>query len=65
MIEIVADDDSSPAYLLRNTSTGEIDTDSQRNLIVACLSETTRPTLGPSLQATLGASGWTITQQTY
>lgn len=27
IIEIAADDDSSPAYLLRNTSTGEIDTD--------------------------------------
>jgi acyl transferase domain-containing protein len=66
VIEIPASDSDSPiAYLFTNINAGGISKHSQRNLTIAYLSENARVALGPSLQATLEASGWDITQQTY
>ncbi|CZR67900.1 probable 6-methylsalicylic acid synthase [Phialocephala subalpina] len=62
IIVIPANDRGTPAYLSTSTNIGKA---GQRNLTIASLGEATRPALGPSLQATLEASGWTITQQTY
>lgn len=65
ILEVAAfDEGSNTAYLLGNTSTGKVNTDSPRNLVVARLVGGTRPALGPSLQAILETSGWIITQQT-
>ncbi|KUJ19322.1 KR-domain-containing protein [Mollisia scopiformis] len=65
IIEIAANGQGSSAYLLTNNSAGEIDRDSRRNLVIACLDETARQAIGPSLKATLEASGWSIRQETY
>ena len=64
LIEIAAKSNSSLAYLWSSTGTGP-DTESRENLIVVRLAENTPEALPPSLQATLEASGWVITQQTY
>lgn len=65
IIEIAASDEvGASAYLLGNSSTGKVDTEPPRNLVVARLVGGTKPALGPSLQAMLEASGWKITQQT-
>lgn len=63
VIEIAATSNSTQAYLWSSTGT-RLDPDSYGNLIVVRLAETTPEALPPSLQATLKASGWTITQQT-
>lgn len=64
VIEIAATNNSSLAYLSSSIGT-DLDTNCHGNLIVVRLAETTPEALPPSLQATLKASGWTITQQTY
>ncbi|KAL7803491.1 beta-ketoacyl synthase domain-containing protein [Trichoderma aethiopicum] len=62
-LTIGATDDGSLGFLLRNMRKAAYSS-SNRKLLVANLKGTTRPSLGPSLQATLSASGWEITQQT-
>ncbi|KAM5343618.1 hypothetical protein ACJ41O_012155 [Fusarium nematophilum] len=67
-IEIAATSESPWAYL--SHSKGSITSDdlsrqSNGHLIVARLSDKTPKALPPSLQSTLKASGWHITQQTY
>lgn len=64
IIEIAATSNSSPAYLLRNTGSGQVG-DSRKSLLVPRLADTTPKALPPSLQAALEASGWAITQQTH
>lgn len=65
ILAIAAADHSNPAYLLRNSNAETVASISRRKLLVASLKGTKRPALGPSLQATLEASGWAIVQQTY
>ncbi|KAI0128336.1 beta-ketoacyl synthase domain-containing protein [Xylariales sp. AK1849] len=64
ILEIAASDDGRPAYLLRNTIEAESKQQPPRNLLVASLSGRNRPSLGPSLQATLEKAGWIVIQQT-
>ncbi|KAL7787165.1 beta-ketoacyl synthase domain-containing protein [Trichoderma ceciliae] len=65
ILTIAATDYSSPGFLLRNSNAKAVHSNPRRKLLVACLKGTARPALGPSLLATLAASGWEITQQTY
>ncbi|OTA81918.1 hypothetical protein M434DRAFT_85057 [Hypoxylon sp. CO27-5] len=65
VLEVAPTGNSPLAYLSKlNSSTGVV-TNSPKHLIVVRLSETTPASLPPSLQATLEASGWAITQQSY
>ena len=63
-IEIAATGNSRLAYLWSSRGT-DLETASIGSLVVVRLAETTPETLPPSLQATLEASGWTITHQAY
>ena len=63
-IKIANTINSRSVFMCSSAETG-LDTDSRGNLIVVRLTETTPEKHPLSLQATLEASGWTITQQTY
>ncbi|KAI1213019.1 uncharacterized protein F4807DRAFT_471537 [Annulohypoxylon truncatum] len=65
ILEVAPTTNSPLAYLSKSKTSTEISTGSKKHLIVVRLSDTTPTTLPPSLHATLEASGWTITQQTY
>ncbi|KAI0202678.1 beta-ketoacyl synthase domain-containing protein [Astrocystis sublimbata] len=54
-----------PAYLISKTTPTIKQHGGRGRLIVACLNEDHRATLGPSLRGTLEASGWDITTQNY
>ena len=63
VMEIGATSKSSPAYLWRRAGASSNNV-SQGNLVAVRLAESAPENLPPSLQATLQASGWTITQET-
>ena len=63
-MEIAAIGNSNSATLWSSNST-HADTDSCGNLLVVRLAKTTPKTLPPTLQSSLEASGWTITQQVH
>ncbi|PTB66757.1 beta-ketoacyl synthase domain-containing protein [Trichoderma citrinoviride] len=64
ILTIAATDDGSLGFLSRNPTKTAPST-SRHRLLVASLKGTSKPALGPSLLATLSASGWEIIQQTY
>ncbi|KAI1460694.1 hypothetical protein F4805DRAFT_372476 [Annulohypoxylon moriforme] len=65
VLEVAATSNSPLAYLSKSKTSTEVSTSPKKNLVVVRLSDTTPATLPPTLQATLAASGWAITQQTY
>ncbi|KAH9985141.1 KR domain-containing protein [Xylariaceae sp. FL0662B] len=67
VFEIAATRDSPLAYLSKpkGSAVVRLHDQSYGHLLVARLAQMTPRTLPPSLQATLEASGWTISQETY
>lgn len=63
VIKVIDTLNNGLAYLSRTTYT-DVATESDKNLFVARLADTTPGFLPPSLQAALEASGWTITHRT-